>query len=883
MPTLDEIIEAADAAASGKPQREVASSGRYIGNAALAGAGDTIGGVADTPARLYQLAKAQAGVGPIPGILSAITGRDKSEFMPEVNIHAANYFSDKLKGLLGVDERLVAPDAMTRYAGSAARAGTGAVLSGPTSVVPALKALAVGGAAGLGAEGGGDIAEGLGAPRVVGQLVGGLGAGVGAASAGGMVGAATRVPTMLDKMQATARSPEAVAQAEKAATNIVNARMRAAMEGTPNAAANIDDALALRARIPGFQPSVAEMANAPAALDMQRVYARGSPKGLNEEVARVAASDQALKDHFNRIAPAAGQAGDVRSAVNQKLSNQLGRLDAEAQSTAAQLPTADLVKMGNRAAELAQAEKAAAQPGITAAYEKAYSLAPESVIDAKPILAKIEEALGQPISQLKPETAPRTFDAIKRFVGGEGKSPEELSYLSSVLGGEVKNEGARATMTLKEAAALRQAMNADARAASTSRDQLAATRARNIGEVRGVVDEAIAGSPIAQEAKDAFKAANTKYATEYAPRFKEGTNLQMFQATSANEPRIIADKFIDSYFKTDQMGGGTKAANFAQLFGKNNEARELTKEGILDRFRNHVVNAETGAIDPRKAADFQRQYGRTLESFKANGVNAADDIKRFTEIAAKQAQAAEKVQSLANRLKYESTDKMVDAALGSREVMGNIKFRLNEAERDTFTRKLMEKAMGANSGQPITGDKINSFLDKNQSTLKMLLKPEHEEALRDIAKGMTMIERSPVHGLSQGAGTDPLKAATGVSMATVWSQWRATTGGRQGVATAGFNLAAPVFTRLSQTRFDDVMKTALHDPKTAEALSAFLKSNTQAAATNWAGRMMDAAKTAGSMLWQSKGAIGEMALGASNYPANFQRTIPALNAVVERQ
>ena len=869
-------------------EKPVATRGQYVGNSALAGAADTVGGLLDTPARLYNLAKAQAGIGPVPSLLSMITGRDKSDFMPEVSMEQANYVSNKLKGLLGVDETMQAPDSTTRYLGAGARGATGAVLSGPASGVKGAAEIAksllgnaaVGTAAGIGSEGGGDAAEAMGGPRAVGQVLGGLGAGVGYASGGGAIGAAFRTKQLLNELENQAKDPKTMEAAAKTASTIVNSKLKAAVEGTPNAAQNIDEALALRAKIPGFNPSVPEMAGAKGALEMQRVYARNSPKALNEEVARVAASEQALKDYYGNVAPAAGQAGNVRSAVNQSLSDEGKALAAQAQGTAGRLPTADLVGLGNKAAEIAAAEKAAARPGITAAYQKAYDLAPDAAIPTQPILSKIEEVLGMPMSQIKPETAPNTFNAIKRFLGaGDDAVPGNVLGRAqaemNALGGPPKAAPTQ-TMTLEEAHNLRKAVSADATLAANKNSPLAATGLRNILEVKTSVDEAITNSPIAEAAKNALKAADNKYKTEFVPRFGEGTNRLMFKDGVNNEPRIIADKFVDSYFKSDQQGGGTRAENFKQLFGASREAKDLMREGVLDRFRTAAVNPETGILDPTKAANFMRQHGRTLDTFKSNGVNAVDDIKQFSQVAAKQEQATNKLKSLSSSLKFENVDDLANAALKSPKVMGNVLERLPADTKETFTRALMDKAMAGG-----TGKSLNTFLDDNKDTLKMVLKPDHETALRDIAKGLSIMEQSPVKGLAGSNTTDPLKSATGVSMATVWSQWRAMTGGRQGVATMGFNLATPVFTKLSQTKFDDVMKTALHDPKTAENLRNFLQANTQQQASNFAERLWDGLKTVGSVGWQSKGAVTQMLLNTKEYPKNLKRTIPAINTEIQ--
>lgn len=850
-----------------------ASTGEYLGNSAKAGFADAVGGVLDVGPRLLNLGKAAVGISRIPEIMGAVTSRPTSDFLPEVDMNNANMFTNMIKRAMGVDEAMVARDDATRYAGAALRGGVGGAMGGGYGLA-ALKGLLIGVAAGVGGEGGADISEGLGGSRGLGQILGGLASGVGAASSGGVLGTGSRVPTVLDQMQARARDPASVEQAAQAAGNIINSRMRASMQNSHGAAQNIDEGLALRKAIPGFNPSVAEMSQAPGALELQRNFARSSPGALNAEFERIKASEQALRDHYAKIAPQGGQASNVRSTLNESLAKESADQLAGAQGVAKKLPTTDLVAAGTRASAIADAEKAAARPGIAAAYGKAYDLAPESAIPAQPILTKIEEILGTPLAQIKPETAPKTFDAIKRFLGDVDEAKGMQADMNA-LG--APRAAPKQTMTLAEAHDLRKAVNADSTMAARSADPLAATRARNLTQMRGVIDEAIEGSPIATAAKDALKAADAKYKTEFVPRFSEGTNRLMFKDGVNNEPRIIADKFVDSYFKSDRDGGGTRAENFKQLFGKNSEARDLTKEGILDRFRTAAVNPETGVLDSGKAAAFIRDHERTLNSFKANGVNAVDDIKGFAQQAVKQERLRGKTEELARSLKFDYADDMVTKALGDKLVMDNVRQRLTPETRDTFTRMVMDKSMEKGTGAGIT-----QFMDDHANTINRLLLKEHQSALRDIAKGMTMLELSPVKGLAQ-SGTDPLKNATGVSMATVWSQWRATTGGRQGAATAGFNLAAPMVTRLSQTRFNDVMETALHDPKTAEALSAFLKSTSQPAATNWATKMLSAMKSAGSTAWQSKGAIGEVALGLSNYPANLKRAIPAINTQVQSE
>jgi hypothetical protein len=906
MANLDELLARAKSQIGEAQSAPKATTGQYVGNSVKQSIADMIGGVGDTPARLYQLGKAAIGSTPEAALIGRLIGKQNAA-MPDVNIPATQMFTDYLKNAIGVQDNMKPADTTDKYLGAAAGGATGGLLMGPVgaagntikemalgTVGNLAKNAVVGGMAGVGATGGGDFAQSAGVPRPIGEIAGGLLGGVVGASSSGVVGTVLRGKNVLDEMATLAKDPskmtpeqvamyeKAIAKTQETAGKIVNKRMESAVQGTPNAADNLTEGLRLRAAIPGFNPSVAEMAQAPAALELQKNFARSSPKALNEEVARVAASEKAIADHFQNALPGEGSANAVRNAINQDLAARNAKMTATGQQTAGKLPTTDLVAMGDKAAALAQAEKAAASPAIVAAYGKAYALAPDPSIDAKPILAAIEKELGMPLAQVKPEVAPRTFAAIQRFIGGDGgKTPEELALLSARLGGNIENAGAKTGMTLQEAAALRRAINADATSASQSLTPLASMRLRNLANVKGSIDEAIGASPIAQEAKDAFAAANHKYSTEFAPRFKEGPNALMFKQGTNNEPRIIADKFIDTYFKADQQGGGTRAENFKNLFGANAESKALMKEGILDRFRNSVVNAENGIIDPAKAAAFQRQYGRTLESFKANGINAMDDIKAFTNTAAKHQEASDALAKLSSRLKFENVDDLANAALNDKTVMQNIKFRLNPDTKDELRRIIMEKARGTGTGKEATGASVEQFLDKNHEVLRGILEPKHESALRDIAKAMQIIEQSPAKGLATTASNSPLKSAIGLSEATVLSQVRAFSGGRQGLPFMGFNLAMPVFAKLSQTKFDDVMRTALHDPQTAVNLRNLLQSTTQAQAAGWGGKLLGSMKNTWEVVKAAKGPIVEVILGVSNYPANLKRSVPAISNVVQ--
>ncbi|MEX5523363.1 hypothetical protein, partial [Bacillus cereus] len=94
--------------------------------------------------------------------------------------------------------------------------------------------------------------------------------------------------------------------------------------------------------------------------------------------------------------------------------------------------------------------------------------------------------------------------------------------------------------------------------------------------------------------------------------FKEGLAGDVFKNTAKNEDRILPDKFVSSFFSPDATAGVTKSSQFGKLFGNNDEAKGLAKTGILDIYRQKVVNPTTGIIDQTAHNNFLRDYGRTL-------------------------------------------------------------------------------------------------------------------------------------------------------------------------------------------------------------------------------------------------------------------------------
>lgn len=889
-------LEGAVSVSDGSPQKrgkDIAEkdSPHPFGIGLREGIAVSVGNIADAPSRLYNLGKAAIGSASIvptmggnratiPSVLGGMTGRPASDFIPELTPYNAG--TDALRKLLGVtgkpQQGESGADAIYRATGE----GIGSSIVGANPMqslrglgIETLKMLGIGGMAGAGGEYGSQVTDGSTAGRIAGSLVGG----VALPAFGGMVGVGTR---LFRNAQDAAKDPANAQRVNTLAGRIIDKQVKDAISGTPpsEGARNITEALDLQQKIPGFNPSVAEMVNSPGMSDMQRRYALTSPAKLNEEVAREAANRAAINQYYGNVAPTPPSTpSSVRTAANQALAAESAQVTGQGRAVAGQLPIANPLDLGNQLKTIADAEKASAKSVVGANYRRAFDAAgQDKVVDLSSVVAKVEDILGERLSQIKPENAPNTVAKIKQLFGAsEGRLPEEQAYLASVLGGDVSSGAKKSMVSLEEADAIRKAINQDIASGASSTNPAASYRLRNLGQVHSALDEAINTSGLKPEAKELYSQAISKYRTEYVPRFKEGANLRTFRDSNLNEPRILPDKMVSEYFKPDEQGGLTRASQFSSLFGRNKEAKETFEKGILDSYRNDVVDKTTGIIDVGKHNQFIRQYGRTLDSYKGSGVDAATRIETIGKQAQEAATAISRFDSLAKGLRFDSTDELITKSLSDPKVMGNITQRLTPQAKKTFSRLLMDKAMESGSAAG-----IQKYLNDNAKTLSMVLDQKHLDNLKDISNAVAIVERAPISGALQSSGPDILKNATGLSTATVWSQWRATTGGRQSPVTAAFNLSMPVLNKLSQQQFGDLMENALHNPETAKALRHFLLAETPKQA-NVAGSVLSSLKLAGGVLWSSKGAIANTLFGADSYAPMLRMGSPAISEQMTRE
>ena len=90
--------------------------------------------------------------------------------------------------------------------------------------------------------------------------------------------------------------------------------------------------------------------------------------------------------------------------------------------------------------------------------------------------------------------------------------------------------------------------------------------------------------------------------------------------TAILAPHKVTNAALDS---TDS------ATRFVRAFGDSDTAKTALRNGIEELYRKTVVNKDTGAIDPKKHADFMDTYGRQIAVLDDSGVNIGRTLEQY--------------------------------------------------------------------------------------------------------------------------------------------------------------------------------------------------------------------------------------------------------------
>lgn len=315
-------------------------------------------------------------------------------------------------------------------------------------------------------------------------------------------------------------------------------------------------------------------------------------------------------------AGAAAQTNQARLAqearAQQRFQKVAGKLEAKIDRNLVDVSPSEI---GDALTAAANAERQSVKANVTQpAYKAAFDAAGDAKIDISNVIADAERILDRKLSSFATETAP---DTVRKLRGFMPSVPEAEAVTVGKAGFKTAKAPApppaTPEATLLQLDDVRKAINADIAAASASNAPMAATTLRNLRQLHTAIDDAIGKSTtLTDDAKTLYADAVSKYRTEYAPRFKEGVNANLFKRTSLGEDKIRPEDVINRYFTPN---GESEARQFTQLFGNNPDALKIARAGIEDVYRKKIAQ---GGMSH---ANFMRDYGRTIDIYDAAGMN----------------------------------------------------------------------------------------------------------------------------------------------------------------------------------------------------------------------------------------------------------------------
>jgi hypothetical protein len=337
-------------------------------------------------------------------------------------------------------------------------------------------------------------------------------------------------------------------------------------------------------------------------------------------------------------AGAAAQTNQARLAqetrVQQRFQNVAGKLQAKIDRNLVDVSPSEV---GDALTAAANAERQSVKANVTQpAYKAAFDAAGDAKIDISNVIADAERILDRKLSSFATETAP---DTVRKLRGFMPSVPEAEAVTIGKAGFKAAKAPtpppATPEATLLQLDDVRKAINADIAAASSSNAPMAATTLKNLKQLHAAIDDAIGKSTtLADDAKTLYANAVSKYRTEYAPRFKEGVNANLFKRTSLGEDKIRPEDVINRYFTPN---GESEARQFTQLFGNNPDALKIARAGIEDVYRKKVAQ---GGMSH---ANFMRDYGRTIDIYDGAGMN----LRQRFDVIDKDAQRLARVEDMA--------------------------------------------------------------------------------------------------------------------------------------------------------------------------------------------------------------------------------------------
>jgi len=423
---------------------------------------------------------------------------------------------------------------------------------------------------------------------------------------------------------------------------------------------------------------------------------------------QLAGLDEQIKTQAGALTSAdAGEIKKVRDSLLRNLADEEQTLANTAQGVAQRLPNVSQSEVGGSLQTIAkEIESQKRKQIITPAYEKVFAESGDAPISLTGMMDAAKRVTNDLGSLLDASLVPASVRKALRLE--PSNTPGEWVELAPGAGYAKGAVEGPAQVTLRDFDKARVAFNKSYREALRASD--GGARARNIKSVIAGMDEDLAKAEIPAGAKEGYGKVLDLFEKEIVVPVLTGEAGKLRAKGRFNMPGTLPSEQVKSFLGTEEG-----AKQFVRLYGDNVKALDSMKQGVLDEYRQAIVDPVTRAVKPKEAAAFEEKYARQLDTLKSVDVRGTmAQVRGDAEIVQR---GMETLASEAKKFRDAVTAKdVVDLALKSPSDMNFVKQRLTPDARQALVAEVTDRA--AQFIKDNAPEKALAYLTKNERSIK---------------------------------------------------------------------------------------------------------------------------------------------------------------------
>lgn len=718
-------------------------------------------------------------------------------------------------------DNLKTRDDALRYAGGVvemAGAGGPMIAAKGVQAIPLLLSTT---GAGLGMEGGGDIAEGIGLDRQAGEAVGAFAGGVVPALSGG----AGQAGISFLKRRF---SPEA----QRGAAEATVANELFPLTTAPAAQANLDRSLVISDEFArsgqSFTPSLPARTGSPGLLAIEKDLVTRNPQALNKAVDNVARNEREIADFVNARFPAARETSVSRIAKLQrtamdKLESMRVAIDDKLDAVAAVFErNPNSYEAGQKVRDLVFRQKEVYRGMSNQKYGQVYEAADRLGVraDVSDVAQYADDVLKSEFTAYQQSEIPPVFRQLAQRAGKD--LPEGAGEFIAAQGGKKPGD-----VSFAELHSLLKRTNSDLASLRGSQSADRGMKEHLLGQLKTRLEGKLAAFEDAGfgEVATKLQEANAFYRNEYLPRFRQGFGADVLQQNAAGEFRVPNHQVVKLITNTRNVQA---AKDFKALFDDSPEAWQALRDGYMDTLAvDKQLLGANGRVDQGKLTRFLNQNKETLAEFPQirNELNQLrlDNgalLERMGRVeAAKKELAAASLYKLFNG---KDPAAVVPEAITNPNAMRVLVHRARNTpqEGQALARAIAEDIRKQSNPVKYFNDNRESI----EAGLSALGK-DHFKNLETAIEAMTINRRSDLPNFVQQSGIapDPIAAATGSSARAMVAHYINVARGRTGINQEATAFLGRWFDKLRADHKTVAMEAVFYDKDAARAIAMLAK------------------------------------------------------------